>query len=553
MPGHAFVTINDDQLSIIGPDENTPLFVNDREDEEKKPAGKLYTLFFKIFYILCFLTGQLPIRPAKNDTNRGWRLLCLGGVVLSMALVTLSLLVNVIFALVFNFYVIILCPYKDCGYISTILNMTAILNLTDAMNVTNNSGLQVVQPTKLVIFNDWQKTVVTTATLSGTISFLFMVYVLYSQYSVCRDTFCKCCNSCMNSLWTYFGEEPRERSEGVLLSPFKDDTSSGDTKLAPKQATYFMTIFIFNLLVYGIDVALLFSIFAESVNKNLKIPEIVDGFGLASQFASQFCAILSCFIFSKLAYSVWNTCVHELPHLYTKVASAKLERNGRLNSHQGEYEVQGVDEDEENVTYVVDTRIQSLRNKDENVTGHKIFSDNDICKGSRLHLLKAIANWYSRMLHTTLHPFGTWFAVHWVLYTIAAFMSISYLAETIILELYGSEQPDKECHGERTMHCRLRLAYVFFFAVEHCILFLYPCFRAASVTSAYTSMIKKVSKAEWNNNISLDDKEKFISYLKIQDCTFKISILCAKLSFGFYIAYFSIFVGVFGVILKLAL
>ena len=54
-------------------------------------------------------------------------------------------------------------------------------------------------------------------------------------------------------------------------------------------------------------------------------------------------------------------------------------------------------------------------------------------------------------------------------------------------------------------------------------------------------------------NHGTDDKEKFINYLKTKDCTFKISILCVKLSFGFYIAYFSIFVGIFGVVLKLAL
>ena len=65
-------------------------------------------------------------------------------------------------------------------------------------------------------------------------------------------------------------------------------------------------------------------------------------------------------------------------------------------------------------------------------------------------------------------------------------------------------------------------------------------------------MIKKVSNAEWQN-IDPNDKEKFINYLKIQDCTFKISILCAKLSFGFYLAYISIFVGILGVTLKLAL
>ena len=65
-------------------------------------------------------------------------------------------------------------------------------------------------------------------------------------------------------------------------------------------------------------------------------------------------------------------------------------------------------------------------------------------------------------------------------------------------------------------------------------------------------MIKKVSNDHWIN-ISADDKEKFLNYLKIQDCTFQISVLRAKLSFGFSVAYFSIFVGILGVTLKLAL
>ena len=111
---------------------------------------------------------------------------------------------------------------------------------------------------------------------------------------------------------------------------------------------------------------------------------------------------------------------------------------------------------------------------------------------------------------------------------------------------------DIKCHGETRLSCRLKLAYVFLFAIEHCILFLYPCFRAASVTTAYTAMIKKVSNDHWVN-ISADNKEKFLNYLKIQDCTFRISVLCAKLSFGFNVAYFSIFVGILGITLKLAL
>lgn len=208
--------------------------------------------------------------------------------------------------------------------------------------------------------------------------------------------------------------------------------------------------------------------------------------GLTFQFVSQLCAIFSCFIFSKVVYSVGTACVDQLPELFKQV------------------------DREDNQTLRVNSYI----------------TEEDINKRSQMHLLKATVKWYNSMLNTTLNPFGTWFAIHWVLYTIAAaFMSISYVAETIILELYGKEDADIKCHGETRLSCRLKLAYVFLFAIDHCILFLYPCFRAASVTTAYTAMIKKVSNDHWVN-ISADNKEKFLNYLKIQDCTFWISVAC---------------------------
>ena len=377
-----------------------------------------------------------------------------------------------------------------------------------------------MQPVSLTIFDDWQKTVLTTATSSGTISYLFMVYVLYSQYSIFKNIVFDKVRECITSMWAYCGEQRNCNSPGVLRSPFKDGSGLEATKLSPKQSTYFMAIFFFNILLYCGNVVVLFIIFAKSVDKRQKTNEIIDAAGLTFQFVSQLCAIFSCFIFSKVAYSVGSTCAHELPELFREVDMAEA-----------------VDEHDNNIEWL----------KDNGYIGQS-----DINSGSRLHLLKALVKWYNKMLHTTLYPFGTWFAVHWILYTVTAFMSISSVAESIILELYGTEQPDIKCHGEPSSSCRLRLAYVFLFAVEHCILFLYPCFRAASVTTAYTLMIKNVSNVEWRN-ISVEDKERFINYIKIQDCTFKVSILCAKLSFGFNVAYFSIFVGILGVTLKLAL
>ena len=72
------------------------------------------------------------------------------------------------------------------------------------------------------------------------------------------------------------------------------------------------------------------------------------------------------------------------------------------------------------------------------------------------------------------------------------------------------------------------------------------------MTAARFALIKKVSEAHWPN-ISIEEKQSFIQYLKDKDCTFKVSILCANLSFGFNVAYFSIFIGIMGVVLKISL
>ena len=404
------------------------------------------------------------------------------------------------------------------------------LDLIDSENrLAKGSNLQLVQIANLTIYDDWQKTVLTTATISGTISYLFMVYVLYSQYSAFKGIIFDNLKQCIRDMWTSCGETYTNKHSGILKSPFIDNGDQLEgTRLTPKQASYFMVIFIFNILIYCGNVALLFTIFGRRVDKSHKISEIIDASGLTFQFISQVCAIFSCFIFSKVAYSVGSTCVNKLPELFRKVdrgESQSLIDSGYIMHINPEEEEDGKAlEDRE--------REAQVQNK--------------------AYILKMIVKWYNSMLNTTLNPFSTWFAVHWILYTVTAFMSISYVAETIILELYGTEDVDRHCHGETKLSCRLKLAYIFLFAIEHCILFLYPCFRAASVTTAYKAMIKIVSNDHWSN-ITADDKEKFLNYLKIQNCTFQISILCAKLSFGFNVAYFSIFVGILGITLKLAL
>lgn len=131
-------------------------------------------------------------------------------------------------------------------------------------------------------------------------------------------------------------------------------------------------------------------------------------------------------------------------------------------------------------------------------------------------------------------------------------MAIAYVADQIIMERYGTEPGEIKCHDYQNLNCLLQITYSFLFALEHCILFIYPCFRAASVTRARSKMIKYVSNADLPN-ITSQDKHAFLSYLKDQNASFKISILCAELPFGFTLAILSIFIGVLGVVMKLSL
>ena len=166
-----------------------------------------------------------------------------------------------------------------------------------------------------------------------------------------------------------------------------------------------------------------------------------------------------------------------------------------------------------------------------------------------LTTLKKLDSWYVKKVKNSINPYRTWFAVHWILYTLTAFMSISYFAEAIIEELYGHTH--KKCFSMHNTPCVLDLVYIGLFMLEHCVLFLYPCFRAASVSAVRSTLIGKVSRAQWNN-IPLQEKESFCAYLKDQKCEFTISILCAEIPFGYNLAFISIFFGVFGVILKLS-
>ena len=275
-------------------------------------------------------------------------------------------------------------------------------------NVTNNTintaSVGIPAPEKLNEFIDWWKVVLTTAAISGLLSYYLMVIlVLCPVYGACAHIHCFCDG--VKNICGWFGEH---NSREEPLNPFIDSKELPiSTLLKRKQSFCFHVIFWANLAVFISCTVVFFIILADEIGSNTPWMEGIDIAGLAAQFGSQFCAILSCFIFSKVAYAVSTICDD---------MGKKLARVNRRADDES-----------------WDMLLNELRN------AHYIPDDNEIAQSRTPHLttLKKIDQWYVKTVKSSLDPYGTWFAFHWVLYTLTAFLSISYFAEAIIEELYG--------------------------------------------------------------------------------------------------------------------
>ena len=469
--------------------------------------NRIVTNMTRMFYFPCVLTGQYI--PSYSDLKHQIFGVCI------LLLFLFNVLLN-IGSVGFDFYAIICCNFSEhCGFIYTLPPMR---------NISGASHKLGMQAPLLTQFHDWQKLVITTATISGALSFFLMACVLYGRYCIISkyvyyqpgvlslSALIKKSNCCEP---THHKDAAKRNPNVLIVNPFFDETYSahdvmdksiklGDGKIedqflsslvTPKQCVYFQSIFVLNFSVYLVNVALLIVILDRQLASFNKSLEAIDLLGLIAQLVSRFSALMSCFIFSKVAYAVSNQCLDFTRCIFPHI----MKRDG-----------------------------------------------------CRLNDLKDMDKRYTLLLRNSLGPYSVWFTIHWILYTVSSLMAIAYVADQIIMELYGTELADKKCHGEYDLDCRLNLAYSIFFALEHCMLFLYPCFRAASVTRARAKMIKYVSNADWPN-ITDQDKNAFITYLKDQNASFKISILCAELTFGFNMAYLSIFIGVLGIVMKLSL
>ena len=339
-------------------------------------------------------------------------------------------------------------------------------------------------------FEPFAKLVITFFTVSSALSFLLFIVALLCTYKCAWLRKCTTRNKDIEQGGQNGGGQNGGGDLAKIkpLDSFRDDDDKTSTKLDLPESLYFCLLFVLNIALLIVCIVLFVSWhYNKPSYYDSPVAIGAEGAVFCTYMYSLLCTIVSCFIFSKLAYSVTRRCLDLIQEF-------------------------------------------------------KKCQDNDI-----LALMLEKDDNFTDMAQATLNMFEYWFTVHWVCYTVTSFLSIALFFD--MLEMYIKSNFVKPVDTAVGFSYK-ELVVVGLFTLQHCFLFLYPCFKAAAVTVGREKLIKKVNA--WQDGpLNREDKQFLIQYLKNKKFGFRISFFCARLRFGFNVAYISIFIGLLGVLLKL--
>ena len=341
-------------------------------------------------------------------------------------------------------------------------------------------------------FESFSKLDILFLTLSSFLSYALFICVLGCTYE------CNGLRKWMREKHLYDDPERQalipnnEPEEQESLDPFCMDDEKLSTKIYLPESLYFNLILLINLVLWAACVGVFWTAHFEKSHyyegEGVHLSRCVEVAGFWMYMYSLLCTIVSCFIFSKVAYSVNRRCLK----LY----------EGYINPPNNDV-------------------LESLMRQDDEFT---------------------------KMAQQTLKCFEIWFTVHWGFYVATSFLSIALVFDILFKYIQAElKTPADSAIG----FTQTELTVVGLFTLQHCFLFLYPCFKAAAVTVSREKLIKKInSHSNLNHPLSNIEKQIYVHHLKDKKFGFRISFFCARLRFGFNIAYISIFIGLTGVLLK---
>ena len=474
----------------------------------KSKSNGMMCFFNCLFYSFCFLSGQYICDKVHNNTKKPtkWNT----------------------FILVTGFFLFV---GQSCAYLVHI-TLNILLEICRVQNVSYCTQSLSNQSFNCTVTHEYWKFVasILTSTFAASVSYVLMtVLILIPVYSCCCR-FCTVLNKkkdgkspVYNCCLRYCTALNKELRYGKSFCPFHD----GDHRsivLTSKQAlcfyfNYFLSLLLLGLcilasLIYGSLVAVEKPCLAVAINFT----------SLVLYLLSQFCSTQSIFIFSRIVYIITGQLT-QLMEILDKVNVAKItlfKKNGNELEQYMHFQID-------------DTNRVDLRNlPDENM--------------GRYYLLQNIDQEFIKQVKPILRLFGIWFLFHWILNALTTVLLSAVILELVINPLQY-KSIDHVVPVEDAGHKTLYILFMIFFTLGHSYQFIYPCFRAASITSVREKLIRDVSKKYWRH-IPIPVKDSFINYLRVQNFSFKVSIFCAEFSFSFNWAFVSLFIVICGGFLR---
>uniref|UniRef100_A0A1X7SL93 Uncharacterized protein n=1 Tax=Amphimedon queenslandica TaxID=400682 RepID=A0A1X7SL93_AMPQE len=176
----------------------------------------------------------------------------------------------------------------------------------------------------------------------------------------------------------------------------------------------------------------------------------------------------------------------------------------------------------------------------------------------------------------TLDYFQFWFFIHWVFYIVTSFLMIALSIEAILLHIRATQAHNQPgVHFSDGQMCLLVLL-----SISNVLMFIYPCIRAAGITRARKKYILDIvknystTKKEGNDKHATEEEDngnsvheinnkdihviksyvkhlQNVKHLQIQKFGFRLNIGCMRIPFDLNVAYTSILIGAFGIVLSI--
>ena len=372
--------------------------------------------------------------------------------------------------------------------------------------IDNPATRAAVQP-----FDDLAKFTLLFIVASGALSYAIFIIALFHHYYI---PYFKCQAAAQD-------QEQKQPAQQEVLHPFDDEPDnqhlnsvnyninqdiepSTELKDTEQKCFYGFLIanIVFLLAAFILFISVQYSKQIRPLSKNENKTNLYEKVEIASVvtfFYSHWCTVISCFIFAKLMYGIQR----------------KLEQ------------------------------------KSEAKVARKILGDN------LLHIIEDDKK-FIECAKKTLCIFQFWFFVHWVFYIITSFLTIALSIGAILLLIRA-----KQNHIQDGVHFSdYEIILLVILSVSNVLMFVYPCLRAGSITRARKKFIRHIIKEysenkysenehSENKKVCKDDMDLYIKYLQSSDFGFRLYVGCTYIPFNLNIAYTSILIGAFGIVLSI--